>query len=593
MILTALASLWAIRLQVKLRSARHRVKKLERESLAAVSEAQAARQQLESVLDSITDVFVTLDREWRFTYLNRQAERFLDAPREQLIGKNAWDVFPEAVGLAFHREGMRLLKEQVPVEFEEYYPPLSCWFSVRAYPSSDGVTAYFQEITKRRRAEEELRNLSQVVEQTADSVLITDRTGRIEYANPAFLQLTGYSRGEVLGQTPRLLRSEKQSADVYADLWKTILGGNVFRGVLINRKKNGECFYTQKTITPLRDERGEVLRFVSTDRDITESKRAEEALRRSEASLAEAQRIAHLGNWEWDLRTNELRWSEEIYRIFGLHSDGATYRTFLEAVHPADRESVMSAAEAALAGRAPYDIEHRVIRPDGSERFVHEQAEVAYDDAGQPVRMLGTVQDFTERKFTELALAAANEHLLRVEVEKKRFYSSLLGAVTGGKLHLGDSPLEIPATGAELFQSPLDPSGNYAPLRARLLEVTRGSGMDPEVGDRVVLAAGEAITNAIKHGIQGRCQVRRTEDQIIVRVSDEGPGISPEALPSSLLIPGFSTKLSLGMGYTLMLDLADSIWLATGSGGTVVQLEHWIRPEEHPQSSIEDILARF
>ncbi|MBI4716111.1 MAG: EAL domain-containing protein [Nitrospirae bacterium] len=136
---------------------------------------------------------------------------------------------------------------------------------------------------------------------------------------------------------------------------------------------------------------------------VSEHREMAEALRLSEAGLAAAQRISHLGNWDWDIRTDALRWSDEIYRIFGLspREFGATYEAFLHSVHPDDRESVVRAVNEALHERKPYGIDHRVVRPDGTERIVHEQAEVTYDAEGKPVRMIGTVQDITDFRRTE------------------------------------------------------------------------------------------------------------------------------------------------------------------------------------------------
>jgi len=105
-------------------------------------------------------------------------------------------------------------------------------------------------------AEDTVRKLWQAIEQSADLVLITDRAGVIEYVNPAFESLTGYSREEAIGQTPRLLKSGQQSPELYQELWATIMSGNVFRGILANRKKSGEIFYAEKSITPGRDSEG-------------------------------------------------------------------------------------------------------------------------------------------------------------------------------------------------------------------------------------------------------------------------------------------------------------------------------------------------
>lgn len=140
-------------------------------------------------------------------------------------------------------------------------------------------TVSLHQIDRQRRiAEEKLRKLYSAVEQSADMVLITDSLGAIEYVNPAFEKLTGYSRTEVIGQSPRILKSGEQGSEVYRTLWATIQAGEVYRGVLVNRKKTGESYIAEKTITPVRDTAGRITHFISNDRDISERRRLEAAL---------------------------------------------------------------------------------------------------------------------------------------------------------------------------------------------------------------------------------------------------------------------------------------------------------------------------
>ena len=121
------------------------------------------------------------------------------------------------------------------------------------------------------------------------------------------------------------------------------------------------------------------------------------------ANLTEAQRIAHLGNWEWDVINNTVNWSDEMYRIFGYAPQqiDASYEAFLNAVHPEDRQLVDDSVREALARQHTYSIEHRILQPDGTLRYVHGQAEVMQGEDGQPISMLGTLQDITERKLAE------------------------------------------------------------------------------------------------------------------------------------------------------------------------------------------------
>ena len=140
-----------------------------------------------------------------------------------------------------------------------------------------------------------MRKLSSALEQAADSVIITDRERRIEYVNPAFEQLTGYGREEVLGLKTYFLRSGVHDEAFYQDLWRVIGGGGVFRGVMVNRMKNGSIFHEQKTISPLKDDQGEITHFISTGHDITDLVRAEEQDRLHKAELAHVGRLSILG----------------------------------------------------------------------------------------------------------------------------------------------------------------------------------------------------------------------------------------------------------------------------------------------------------
>lgn len=135
------------------------------------------------------------------------------------------------------------------------------------------------DVTDRRRAEAEMSKLSSALEQTADMVMITDRSGVVEYVNPAFEQITGYTRDTILGSTPRLLKSGKQGKGFYQALWGEILAGEVFSDVLVNRRYDGSLFYEQKSIAPLRDNDGHITHFISTGRDISERMQVEERLR--------------------------------------------------------------------------------------------------------------------------------------------------------------------------------------------------------------------------------------------------------------------------------------------------------------------------
>jgi len=140
-------------------------------------------------------------------------------------------------------------------------------------------------------------------------------------------------------------------------------------------------------------------------------------LGKSQESLNYAQRIAGLGSWEWDINSDQLQWSDAVYRIFHIDPIGfdGTYHAFLNSVHPLDKEMVNAALEAAITKRKPYSIDHQILLPNGDERHVHTEAEVVYDKSGRPCRLSGTVQDITERKHDE------------ERIRRLAFYDSLTG----------------------------------------------------------------------------------------------------------------------------------------------------------------------
>jgi PAS domain S-box-containing protein len=299
----------------------------------------------------------------------------------------------------------------------------------------------------------QLMLLGSAVTQSQDSIMITDSGldapgPRILFVNPAFTQITGYRIDEVLGISPRILQGEKTAADFIHRIHTRLREGKSAHGETVNYRKNGTEFWVEMQISPLRDATGQVTHFVGIQRDITERKIAEGRLRESEAMLGAAQRLAHLGSWVMEFRPTDptdldrarLMWSEEVFRIFGVPPGGieVSIETFFHAVHPDDRAAVLEAFTEAQRERREYQIDHRIIRPDGVERIVHEQATTLYDELGNPVKVLGTVQDITERKHAEEELRHWKE---RYEMLTRASGQIIFdwNVVTGRRTYGGDS----------------------------------------------------------------------------------------------------------------------------------------------------------
>ena len=155
-------------------------------------------------------------------------------------------------------------------------------FAMQAGAAAAGVVEEKSADGQQPDSEVTLRKLWRLVEQSTDSVIIMDRSGVMEYVNPAFEAITGYSRQEAIGQTLGILKSEQQAGELYEEMWNTVLSGNVFRGIVTDRKKNGEALIIEKALTPLRDANGEITHFISTGRDITERRQLESDLRQAQ-----------------------------------------------------------------------------------------------------------------------------------------------------------------------------------------------------------------------------------------------------------------------------------------------------------------------
>ena len=213
-------------------------------------------------------------------------------------------------------------------------------------------------------------------------------------------------RTQSLGETNALLRS--------LSLFYLFLGGALFAMFyFITSRVQGRLDASREHIITQAREREELQarHILELEEERDKLRQARNELERNEASLSRAQQIAKVGNWDWDIVGNGLSWSDEIYRIFGLEPQefGATYEAFLACVHPEDRDKVVQAVNAALREDYPYNMEHRIVLPDGGERIVLERAEVTRDASGRAIQMTGTVQDITERKHAEEDLRLADQ----------------------------------------------------------------------------------------------------------------------------------------------------------------------------------------
>ncbi len=350
---------------------------------------------------------------------------------------------------------------------------------------------------------------------------------------------------------------------------------------------------------------------------LAEHARVERELRASEASLAEAQRIAHLGHWTWDIAGDRIGWSDEIYRIFGTSRsefDG-TLESFRRYVHPEDRDAVdRSVREAFPGGR--FEFEHRIVRPSGEVRIVHQSGEIVRDTGGRPARVVGTVHDVTERKVLE-EHRYMQRFLAMVSHDLRQPLSILLGRVG---LLIGQAPsslgdnevrslraIEAAAQRIERLVDDIEDAVHIGahhfevqPTRLDLVEVLhetvehqRSTASYHHITltapervegswdrDRLGQLFANLLSNAVKYSPDGgevRVMVRATGREVVVEVSDQGIGIPAES--RHMLFEPFARlgiRGSRGKGLGLYISRA----IAEAHGGRI-----WFESEEGKGSS--------
>ena len=277
-----------------------------------------------------------------------------------------------------------------------------------------GYRGVDRDITEQRRAETALiesKNLLQAIIDTAPvRVFWKDRDSRYLGCNPAFAKDAGKACPEALIGQDDYQMSWSVHADLYrADDRNVIETGNArlaYEEPLII--PDGRTIHLRTSKVPLRNQDDEIIGVLGVYDDISELKIAEAELNLTTQRLKEAQRIAHIGNWELDLVQNRLIWSDEIFHIFEIDPQcfDANYEAFLQAIHPDDREAVNAAYQHSLESRQSYEITHRLLFADGRIKFVQERCQTYFSEDGQALRSVGTMQDITERKQAEEAKVA-------------------------------------------------------------------------------------------------------------------------------------------------------------------------------------------
>jgi len=379
---------------------------------------------LESTLESLTHPFYVVDaNDYTLTLANSAAKKLSKSGLSTCYAlthqkDKPCDSKEDPCPLKIVRE----TKKSVIVEHTHYDKDGKPKFAeVHGYPIFDEngnvvqMIEYSLDITERKMIEEQLRNRSAALKAAANGIVIVDPDGIVRWANPAFSRLTGYSYEEVVGQNTRILNSGKHDVLFYKNMWNTINSGEVWHSEVINKKKDGTLYSEEMTITPIFNDKNEIVNFVAIKQDITRRKELEERLNKSEERLNFALEGSSDGLFDWRIHDDYIYYSPRFETMLGFEPGELeqNWKSWEKLIHPENWQAVEEALNAHFNGKkSSFEAEYRIKSKSGEWVWVLGRGRVVKrDDKGAPLRIVGTHVDVTERKDLEQQLEAANKRM--------------------------------------------------------------------------------------------------------------------------------------------------------------------------------------
>jgi len=391
--------------------------------IAEPKSAEMASIRLAGIVEFSDDAIISKDLNSIITSWNKSAERIFGYTASEMIGTSIMRLIPADRQDDENQILTKIRRGESVEHFETRRQTKDGRLidvSVTASPIKDdsgktvGVSKVARDITDRKKAEELLRLLESAVQQSKESILITDAEldlpgPKIIFVNPAFTRMTGYTAEEAIGKTPRILQGPRTDKAVLSRLRQNLERGEAFEGEAVNYRKDGKEFDLKWQIAPLHDAGGKITHFVATQHDITGRKQVENALRASEERMRLATEATAVGIWEWNITTNQVRWDAQMFRIYGLAptKDGLVeYSIWSGSVLPEDLREQEELLQDTVRRCGHGSREFRIRRPDDREcRYIQSVETVRTNAQGQPEWVVGTNRDITKRKRAERRLS--------------------------------------------------------------------------------------------------------------------------------------------------------------------------------------------
>ncbi|MBO9204130.1 MULTISPECIES: sensor histidine kinase [Niastella] len=311
--------------------------------------------------------------------------------------------------------GIKRNGEQFPCEFSSVY--------FKDINGEDRLSTVLRDISARKRVEEELNKLSHIARETLCAILIYDLDNRIQWVNAAFTQITEYTLEEAVGKRPEdFLYGDETSQESLKEVSENKKAGRTFETEYMIYSKSGRKKWVTLQGQPQFDKLGMLTGYFAIAIDSTERKKSEEQMLHNQKLLQQAERLASLGSWETNLKSGITIWSDEMYRIFGWDTNNVTptMGPQMSTIHAGDMEYVLNSIKDTIEGKGDFDLEHRIVRPDGSLRIIHSQGQLIKNNLGEPEKLIGVVHDITNVKQAEDQLRQHEADLAEERVEHQR-----------------------------------------------------------------------------------------------------------------------------------------------------------------------------
>jgi PAS domain S-box-containing protein len=390
------------------------------------------RKEHDLTLNRIRDAVISVDNQWRYTFLNDAALEAHPLGRKETIGKTLWDVHPQLVNTIFWHTYHQAKTSGTIIEFESYYAGMEKWFSVKVYPSETGLTIVYQDINESKKIKTELVKSEEkyraLFYNSPLPIWLYDfESLQFIDVNDAAVRQYGYTRDEFLSMTIKDIRPQEDIEELLEDIVQVRKNFHSSRtGSWRHRKKNGDLLTVEATALSFSHE-WKMVRIVIVN-DITQKKVMEQLLLENQMKLNEAQSMGSLGNWDIDLQSNLHTWSDELYKIFGLSKleTKPSVALFLSYIHGADRVMAEQLISQALCDFTEAKMDFRFSTCTGEKRYGHIEWRFQYTTSKKPIRLFGILQDITERKVAEKSSKKLESKIKKQKIQEQKKVSKAI-----------------------------------------------------------------------------------------------------------------------------------------------------------------------